>query len=90
MEGSLLSNLQIFTLKFSLINLCIVKAGERVVPQKAIVFLLTVLHASCFSKWRITMSQRALTEVMSQRYLKSALYPSQCNVEKTTEMDCIL
>ena len=27
---------------------------------------------------------------MSQRYLKSAIYPSQCNVEKTTEMDCIL
>ena len=23
-------------------------------------------------------------------YLKSAIYPSQCNVEKTTEMDCIL
>ena len=36
------------------------------------------------------MSQRALPEVMSQRYLKSAIYPSQCNVEKTTEMDCIL
>ena len=28
-------SLQIFTLKFSLINLCIVKAGERVVPPKA-------------------------------------------------------
>ena len=27
---------------------------------------------------------------MNQRYLKSAIYPSQCNVEKTTEMDCIL
>ena len=27
---------------------------------------------------------------MSQRYLKSAIYPSQCNVEKKTEMDCIL
>ena len=36
MEGSLSSNLQLFTLKFSLINLCIVEAGERVVPQKAI------------------------------------------------------
>ena len=39
---------------------------------------------------KISMSQRALLEVMSQRYLKSAIYPSQCNVEKTTEMDCIL
>ena len=39
---------------------------------------------------KISMSQRALPEVMSQRYLKSAIYPSQCNVEKTTEMDCIL
>ena len=39
---------------------------------------------------KISMSQRALPEVMSRRYLKSAIYPSQCNVEKTTEMDCIL
>ena len=47
MEGSLVNlSLQIFTLKFSLINQCIVKVGERVVPQKAITFLLTVLHAS--------------------------------------------
>ena len=35
---------------------------------------------------KISMSQRALAEVMSQRYLKSAIYPSQCNVEKTTEI----
>ena len=35
---------------------------------------------------KISMSQRALPEVMSRRYLKSAIYPSQCNVEKTTEM----
>ena len=47
MEGSLIKlSLQIFTLKFSLIHLRIVKAGD-------IVFLLTVLHASCFSKWQI-------------------------------------
>ena len=39
---------------------------------------------------KISTSQRALPEVMSHRYLKSAIYPSQCNVEKTTEMDCIL
>ena len=39
---------------------------------------------------KISMSQRALQEVMSQQYLKSAIYPSQCNVEKTTEMDCII
>ena len=54
-------SLQIFTLKFSFINLCIEKAGERVVPQKAIVFLLTVLHASCFSKWRINFNEPAST-----------------------------
>ena len=55
------------------------KAGERVVPQKARVFLF-------FKMADESMSQRALPEVMSQRYLKSAIYPSQCNVEKTTEM----
>ena len=32
---------------------------------------------------KISINQRALPEVMSQRYLKSAIYPSQCNVEKT-------
>ena len=77
-------SLQIFTIKFSLINLCIVKAGERVVSQKAIVLMLFKMAD------KISVSQRALPEVMSQRYLKSAIYPSQCNVEKTTEMDCIL
>ena len=77
-----------FTLKFSLINLCIVKAGERVVPPKAIVFLLTVLH--CLMLFNMADKISMIPEVMSQRYLNSAIYPSQCSVEKTTEIDCIL
>ena len=62
-------------------------------PQKLHIFLLNVLHASCFSKWRIKFqwaSEHSQLEVMSQRYFQSAIYPSQCNVEKMTEIDCIL
>ena len=74
-------SLQIFTLKFSPINLCIVKAGERVVPPKAI--HLSVDCPPCLESClvlfemadKISMSQRALPEVMSQRYLKSPIYP---------------
>ena len=63
--------------------MCSVKAGKRVVPQKALVFLLTVLHTCIFKMAdKISMSQQALPEVMSQRYLKSAIYTSQCNIEK--------
>ena len=70
LEGSPVKlSLQIFTLKSSLLNLCIVKAGERVVPQKAIAVDCPPCLVLFKMVDKISMSRRALPEVMSQRYI---------------------
>ena len=83
-------SLQIFTLKYSLANQCIVKVGERVVPQKAIIVLLTVLLSfqnGGEMEDKISMSQRALPKVTSQRYLLSQRYiPNNVRFKKRNRL----